>query len=138
MKVVKKKTKVTKKKVIKRNIQATKNYYMYESNKCEHKRGQILAYWRFKKGSMQDRALGTSYISSDIKRDFKKLLNQTRISAYSKTFIIGSPDHEKVESMSYRYILKLEGEYVLETWKKNVKKKVIREKGRFVTHKTIK
>ena len=90
----------------KKKIQVTEKYLIYESDKKLNLRGQIITRWVFKKGRLKHSTLGASYLSNNVKRDLNKLIDQSRINAFAKSYIIGSPDYEKMIEISYKYIIR--------------------------------
>lgn len=87
-------------------ISLTNKYIIFESNTILPYRGQVLAQWLFKKTSHKTSQIGTSYLSNNVRKDIEKLIDQSRINAYAKSDIIGSPDHETVLSITYKYIVR--------------------------------
>lgn len=102
-----------------RKIQLTKKYIIYESNELLAKRGQVLSISYIRKGKLSEKVLGASYLSPNVKRDYKKLLEQSIDTALKKSELIETigydvieePDETDILTIYFKYIIKKE-EYI--------------------------
>lgn len=89
-----------------KDIQITNKYLIYKSDKIESKRGQVITKWKFRWGVYVKEVTGGSYISNNVKRDFKKLSKQSYKHAVGKTEL-GYPDKEILIEIFVKYIIRI-------------------------------